>query len=424
MARGRKSKWLKYLGFISILVAVTLLFWAQQPDQEEVRQLRVMRNLEMRVQIARALEAPLKHLEFPDRIDVKIDDQVKAVTPRYTFENNLQKEAERLLKQYKPDYGAIFMMDAKTGRVLVFTSFQRGAADPVNLVTRASSPAASVFKIVTATAAIDRAGMTPATRIHFNGGNYTLYKKNVLSDRINRWTRTVTLRDAFARSLNTAFGRLSLEKLRPEDVNEYAARFMFNQEMVTDFPVEKGIAVVPTEKGFEFTEVASGYNKINRMSPVQGAMIAATVINDGRMVMPYMVDELKDANGQTVYKAEAVDSGQIMSTVSAEQIRELMEETILSGTSRKTFRSLVKNRNFREISMGGKTGHLTGDNPRGRVDWFVGYASDEDKRIAIAALTVNKEFWTVKSSHLGQTLFKSYFGPVIKSRDTASEARR
>lgn len=424
MARGRKSKWLKYLGFISVLVAVTLLFWAQKPDDEEVRQLRVMRNLEMRVQIAKALEMPLKHLEFPDRIDVKIDDQVKAVVPHYTFENNLQKEAERLLKSYKPDYGAIFMMDAKTGRVLVFTSFQRGAADPVNLVTRASSPAASVFKIVTATAAIDRAGMTPATRIHFNGGNYTLYKKNVLSDRINRWTRTVTLRDAFARSLNTAFGRLSLEKLRPEDVNEYAARFMFNQDMVTDFPVEKGIAVVPTEKGFEFTEVASGYNKTNRMSPVQGAMIAATVINDGRMVMPYMVDELKDANGQSVYKAEAVDSGQIMSSVSAEQIRELMEETILSGTSRKTFRSLVKNRNFREISMGGKTGHLTGDNPRGRVDWFVGYASDDDKRIAIAALTVNKEFWTVKSSHLGQTLFKSYFGPVIKSRDTASEARR
>lgn len=424
MARKQKSKWLKYMGIISILVATTLVFWSQQPDQEEVRQLRVLRNLEMRVQIARALEAPLRRLDFPERLDLRIEDKVKSVTPRYTFEDNLQKQAERLLKQYKPDYGAIFMMDARTGRVLVFTSFQRDSREPVNLVTRASSPAASVFKIVTATAAIDRAGMTPATRIHFNGGNYTLYKKNVLSDRITRWTRTVTLRDAFAKSLNTAFGRLSLERLRPEDVNEYASRFMFNQDMVTDFPVEKGIAVVPTEKGFEFTEVASGYNKINRMSPVQGAMIAATVINDGKMLVPYMIDELVDAEGKVVYKAEPVDSGPIMSSVSAEQIRELMEETILSGTSRKTFRSLVRNRNFREISMGGKTGHLTGDNPRGRVDWFVGYASDEDRRIAIAALTVNKEFWTVKSSHLGQTLFKSYFGPVMKSRDTASEARR
>jgi hypothetical protein len=65
--------------------------------------------------------------------------------------------------------------------------------------------------------------------------------------------------------------------------------------------------------------------------------------------------------------------------------------------------------------MGGKTGHLTGDDPKGGVDWFVGYASNGDRQIAIAAVTVNKKYWTVKSSYIGQSLFKKAFEDDISS---------
>ncbi len=110
-----------------------------------------------------------------------------------------------------------------------------------------------------------------------------------------------------------------------------------------------------------------------------------------------------------------------MSEVSAAKVKELMEQTILSGTSRKSFRSLVKNKNFREIEMGGKTGHLTGDNPKGRVDWFVGYAFDDTRKISLAAVTVNVKYWTVKSAHLGQSMFKKYFDPPTRKRIARSE---
>ena len=86
-----------------------------------------------------------------------------------------------------------------------------------------------------------------------------------------------------------------------------------------------------------------------------------------------------------------------------------MEQTVLSGTSRKTFKRIVRERQFREVAMGGKTGHFSGTNPRGRTDWFVGYASDEDHKIAIAAITVNVKYWTVKSSALGEMMFRKYF---------------
>jgi hypothetical protein len=49
------------------------------------------------------------------------------------------------------------------------------------------------------------------------------------------------------------------------------------------------------------------------------------------------------------------------------------------------------------------------DNPKGKVDWFVGYAMNDRHRIAIAALTVNVRYWTVKSSYLAQSLFQAKF---------------
>ncbi|MNL20842.1 Penicillin-binding protein 2B [compost metagenome] len=152
------------------------------------------------------------------------------------------------------------------------------------------------------------------------------------------------------------------------------------------------------------------------MSPVQGAMIAASVANDGKVVVPYVVRSLENEKGEAVYQGSSLSNGTIMTKESAGKVRELMEQTVLAGTSRRSFRPITKDRKFREIEMGGKTGHLTGDNPRGRVDWFVGYALDEDRRIAVAAITVNKKFWTVKSAHLGQSMFRKYFGPIVSTQ--------
>lgn len=411
----------------SLLIAISLglggfLLWALQPTPDDFLQKKLRRNLEHRVQISNSIRNSVKKSQFPTQAELTIGSKQGNFHVAYTLDPKLQLEAENLLKSYKPDYGAIFMMDAKTGQVLAMASFDKGDSDADHMALKASYPAASVFKIVTATTAIDRAGVSPGHSISFNGGNYTLYRKNVMSEKINRWTRTITLRDAFARSINTAFGRLSLQNFEPTDLNEYANRFMFNQVIPSDFPIDMSIATVPAEKNFAFTEVASGYNKLNRMSPVHGAMIAGSIVNDGKMVIPYLIDEISDSDGLQIYKGETLEKGQIMTEASALKVKELMEQTILSGTSRKSFRSLVKNKNFREIEMGGKTGHLTGDNPKGRVDWFVGYALDDTRKISLAAVTVNVKYWTVKSAHLGQSMFKKYFDPpVIRKRVALSQ---
>lgn len=419
MSRVKKRKHLKAFIFFGIAALLTYVYYPRHHETAETRLQEKMQDmLSERKAIAKALGPSIRQNALPVKTEILWDGQQQVVQPTYTVDEDLQKEADHILKSYKPDYAAIFLMDAESGRVLAMSSYQRDNPSAGNWALQASFPAASVFKVVTATVAVDKAGISPDQTIRYNGGAYTLYKKNVLSNKITRWTNSISLKDAFARSINTAFGRLSLERLHPEDINDYAIRFMFNQEIPTDFPVEMGVAYVPPSKGYEFAEIASGFNKTNRMSPVQGAMIAASVANDGKMVVPYIVDRLKDNDGKTLYQAATLEHGTIMSRASAEKIRVLMGQTVTKGTSRRTFSSLIHNKKFREITMGGKTGHLTGDNPKGRVDWFVGYAFDDTRKIAVAAITVNKKFWTVKSSYIGQSLFRKYFSLPKVSEDS------
>lgn len=366
--------------------------------------------IESRKHISRALSGEIKKNSFPTNAFIQFKNEEKEkYKVDYTLDQKLQKQANELLQRYKPDYGAIFMINAETGAILAMASQQRGNPTGENLNLKATFPAASVFKVITASAAVDGLKVDPQHRIAFNGGNYTLYKNNVLSDKINRWTKFITLKDAFARSINTAFGRLTMENLNPSVISEYADKFKFNEDLGTDFNVEQSQAIVPKVKGYELTQVASGYNRQNTMSPVHGAMIASTIINDGKMVTPYIVESIKNDKNETVYTGKPMYNTPVMSKSSALKIQDMMEQTVLTGTSRKTFRQMVRDKKFREIEMGGKTGHFSGLNPQGTTDWFVGYANDGDTKIAIATITVNVKKWTVKSSALAQMMFKNYY---------------
>lgn len=333
---------------------------------------------------------------------------------QYTFDPVIQNQADKLLRQYRPDYASIVAIDAKTGKVLALSSYHKEVDEnPENLAIKATFPAASIFKIIPASIALDKYMMDSSMLIPFNGSSHTLYRKNVMSDKINRWTRFISLKQAFAQSVNTFFARLVLKKMQPDDLKEYAEKFQFNKPIVTDFPVDTSMAIIPTQKGYELAEVASGFNKTSKLSPVQGAMMAAAIADDGIMRNPYIVDSLTNKEGEVVYQGESTEISRPLSAEGAEKLRELMQATVVQGTGRKSFRPLVRNNQFMALELGGKTGSLHGDEPKGKVDWFVGYAISGEEKIAIAAITINKKYWTVKSAYLAQTIFKSHFKESI-----------
>ena len=124
-------------------------------------------------------------------------------------------------------------------------SYERENPQNENLTLHATFPVASVFKVVTASAAIDGKKAGTETVIPFNGANHTLYKRNAMDDtRVNRWTQKMTMREAFSRSVNTFFGKLGLFYVGPEALMKYAEKYQFNRSIRADIPIDMGVVKI------------------------------------------------------------------------------------------------------------------------------------------------------------------------------------
>lgn len=418
-ARPFKRKWL----FIGMATAIGVAGLYSVTHDSSIREvipaLLPKKSLLTKEKVAEKIGDSAAFYKFPTDMEFELDwdvtgsphepalnsQKVKAVI-EYAFDPKLQAEMEGLFETYRPDYGAFVAMDARTGQVLSMVSYSTKKGQHGNLALRATFPSASVFKVVTAAAAIEGKKYSADTIIPYNGSNHTLYRSNVLKTKYTRWTRYISLRTAFAKSVNTVFGKIGAFTVGPEELRTYADRFGFNRKIASDIPFEEGKAPIPDDP-WSRAETASGYTQQNTMSPLQGALIAAAIANDGVMMEPYIVRSVFTTDGGEVYTAQPQISNTAVDRQTAQELRELMKETVTHGTSSKSFRGFFKG-GFHDVYVGGKTGSLTGTNPPGKHDWFVGFADDGSRRIAVAALTIHDKYWRVKSSYLARRAFEHY----------------
>lgn len=400
------------ISFLLAIIVVTVCLWSgpakTSSSREPQTQEKVISDSGInKTTLSAQLGAAVSTNNYPETYDFSFNGEAKHGNIAYTLDEAAQRHMEKLLDQYAPDYGAFVAIDAKTGRILSMVSRSRHP-DVGNLALRATFPAASIFKIVTASAAIDTNKAAPNTIVPYNGANHTLYKKNVSDTRVNRWSQKITMREAFARSVNTFFGKLGLFYVGPENLMLYAERYFFNHQIPSDVPVQMGLSKFDAADPWSVVTAASGFTRETTMSPLQGALIAATVANDGVMMEPFLVDSLTDDNGDEFYTGIPRQASVVVEPRTADELRELFQQTVLSGTSRKAFRQTIRRTAFDDVEFGGKTGSLTGTNPMGKCDWFVGYARYGETRIAVAGLTVNEKKWKVKSSTLANLFFTEY----------------
>ena len=348
-------------------------------------------------------------LEYPVETEIEWEGRKEKIILQYSFDAALQGVMQKNLEQYAPDYGAFVAMDATTGRILSMLSYTGAHSEPMgNLAVRATFPSASVFKVVTAAAAIEERKFTAYTMIPYQGANHTLLKRQIFQTPAHRWLKQMSLREAFAKSVNPIFGKIGAFELGAEGLKNYADRFAFNRKIASDIPIQQGQALISDEK-WSLAETGSGYTLLNRMSPLQGALIASAVVNNGIMMEPFGVQSVHSENGSTIYTAQPKMAWRAIDQKTSMEMRNLMRETVVGGTSRKSFRRFFKGK-YVDLDVGGKTGTLTGDSPAGKYDWFIGYAERGDQRIAFAALTIHKQFWKVKSAYLARLAVENYFG--------------
>ena len=274
-----------------------------------------------------------------------------------------QHEVDHLktLTRAKPEVIAMVAMDPETGQILALAGFSPEKAGPGVAMTT-PYPAASIFKIITACAALESGGITPDSSLHFNGGKYTLYKRQ-LRRKKNRYTTTVSFKDAFAQSINPVFGKLGAHTLGGKRLTVYGQRFGFQRSLGRDFPAVPGMLTL-TEEPYQWAEVGCGFNKTTTITPLFGAVITATLVNQGVVPAPYLIKSVNSEQGTPLYRHRPEPALHTAVTEkTANTMVKMMQRTITRGTARKAFRGHKQDRILSRLILGGKTGSLFNQGP-------------------------------------------------------------
>lgn len=316
-----------------------------------------------------------------------------------TISWDLQKYIADNAVKYKLHYGAIVVMDTRTGDILALYGHEQGRQD-CSLCLDANH-AASIFKMVTAVAAMDQGGYDGGSVFSYTGNAHTLYK-NQLVNREDRWTADITLADAFAHSNNVVFAKIGTIYLGETPILLTAMKLGFWQSPLKDADCSPSTLFFPQNE-YNLAELACGFNRQTKITPVHAAQMTSAVLNKGLMVTPRLI------------RAEGVEKVQAMSEDAAASLSSMMERTVRCGTVSKTFRNLAGDRVLRDLVIGAKSGSIDGDEPQGRRNWFVGYAKNPDSNdaIAIGCLLIRDDRFWIEADTLSRLIIRHYFSKPV-----------
>jgi penicillin-binding protein A len=339
----------------------------------------------------------------PQRVMAPLKDGQVA---ELTLDPVLQRVARAQMQKYKLPESGVVVMDVKTGKLLAYASYvNQGEVFDVNV--RAEAPAASVFKVITGSALVERAGLNAESEQCYHGG-----KSRILPDELNddprrdKWCATVAI--AMGRSLNVVFARLAQKHLTPEDVAQMGGAYGFGAPLPFAVPNEAPKIEIPQEP-IEFARAAAGFWHTT-MSPLLGVSIAQTVANGGVTLEPRVVaavskgsDELwRDERDPRVLR-------RAIKPETAAQVSRMMRETVANGSAFKSFHDATGKPYIPGVVIAGKTGTLT-DYKRNRFyTWFVGFAPADAPEVAISTLVVNTPDWQIKAPMLAREVLRAYF---------------
>ncbi len=325
-----------------------------------------------------------------------------------TINQSLQDYLDRLFEDAIGAASALVCVDPISGRVVAMSGFDRSS--PFSKVwTERLVPSASLFKIVTAAGVVEMYSMTPATTLYFNGGRHTLYKYQ-LKDKRTKYTNKVTLKEAFARSINPVFGKLGIKYLKQKGLIDMAKRFLWESPI----PFELEVQVSPVKVGtdnFSLAEVASGFNRETRVTALHEALISAGIANGGVIMAPSFIDMVVEKGGEIVYQDKFYPLVRAVNPRTASILKRLMEETVKTGTAKKAFRGWQRDPVLKHLVIGGKTGTIDSQDHRLRYDLFSGFACSRQtgRCLAVGVFVAHEGVLGRRSASYARLAFKKYF---------------
>ncbi|MCJ7829762.1 MAG: PbpA [Desulfobacterales bacterium] len=331
-----------------------------------------------------------------------------SLTVTTSLDPDLQNYLLQHLDRSWARYIGIVAMDPATGNILSMVGFDK--TDPTgNPCVDNRFPAASIFKIVTAAAAVKKLGFDSTSPLTYNGRKHTLYK-NQLKEKVNRYTRKITFRDSFAQSVNPVFGKLGALYLGKTALEESAEAFGFNQAIGFEIPLPPSEITI-TDEPYAWAEIASGFNRRTRISPLHGALMAAAILNKGQLVEPSIITQIKDENQAVIYRSRPAPLHQAVTPEVSEVLTRLMQATVKSGTGRKAFGGYRRDKILARLDIGGKTGSIDNQDHDARYDWFVGFAEEKQggEKMVISVVVAHEKFIGTRASEYARLAIRHYF---------------
>lgn len=310
--------------------------------------------------------------------------------------------------------GAVVALNPRSGAVLALASmpsfdpnplashntkaaqaaYDKLLADPKKpLLNRAVSetfPPGSTFKVIDSAAALEK-GLTEETEL-IGGASY---KPPDTSQVIGNapgvsCADRITLKLALTVSCNTAFARLAVENLGTDRLKQKAQDFGFGDTGLRVGQLnDGGVGVATSETGDikdpdgtddrpALAQSAIGQANV-RMTPMQGALMAATVANGGSQMRPYLIQVLQGPDLTTNhYTAQPQQLRQPVSPQVAAALQDMMISVVENGSGR--------NARIDGYTVGGKTGTAQAGETVENHGWFIGFVKKGDEPIAAVAV--------------------------------------
>ncbi|MCI4046596.1 penicillin-binding protein 2 [Streptomyces sp. TRM75563] len=315
-----------------------------------------------------------------------------------TLSSDAQKAAFKGLGGKK---GAVVALDPKTGAILALASTP--SYDPsvfagnsmkdsdnrqkllkdedkpmLNRALRETYPPGSTFKVVTAAAALENGLYDDIDAKTDSPMPWTLPQSTTpLSNEGNIPCEDASLREALRWSCNTVFGKMS-DDLGNKKMIEQTDKFGFNKEVFT--PVRADASIYPEDNRPQNAMAGIGQAS-NRATPLQMAMVASAIANDGKLMEPYMVAQRQAPDLDPVYTHEPKELSRALSGENAQKVQQMMETVVEDGTG--------TNAQIPGVTVGGKTGTAQHglNNSEKPYAWFISYAkTDSGSPVAVAVV--------------------------------------
>ncbi|MEV8340375.1 peptidoglycan D,D-transpeptidase FtsI family protein [Streptomyces niveus] len=281
----------------------------------------------------------------------------------------------------------------------------------LNRALRETYPPGSTFKVVTAAAGLEHGIVDDIDAKTDSPLPWTM--PGTTTELVNEGNipcKDATLRNALRVSCNSVFGKLGYN-VGADKMLETAKKFGFNEEQFV--PVRANASIFPEELNDSQTALSSIGQFDTRTTPLQMAMVVSAIANDGKLMKPYMIDQLEAPNLDVIKKTEPEEMGQPVSQEHAQMLQEMMETVVDEGTGR--------NAQIPNVKVGGKTGTAQHgeNNSKNPYAWFISYAKGENGSPVAVAVVVEDSDATrddISGGGLAAPIAKGVMKAVIDSK--------